>query len=125
MKKDKSLVNEERDNPPRVHGVAIYVAICFGLCALLGWPLAGASFSLHLSQTVAFAIICIGSAAICIPGLVMFIKDQKKLYQYKKTHPDSDTDFWWRMVKFVIFYTWISITAFQAVWMMYDFISKN
>jgi hypothetical protein len=111
-------VYEKEGNVPLMHNIAtcvlIYPILCIGL-------LAPAGAIAQIAPTVSLFIIVAALGLGWIPGLVLFVKDQKKLWQYRKKHI-CDESFWARMVEFVVCYLFFNFIVLGAAYSIYDFI---
>lgn len=123
LKKDKQIIDtyEKQNNAPLMHSViscsGIYLMLCFFSLILAGFF---ASISTMISGVIVISALGLG----WIPGLVLFIKDQKKLYQYKKNHKCSE-NFWVRMVGFLCGYLFVIFVVLSVTHMIYEFVSVH
>ena len=113
---------EKQNNAPYMRNISTCVAIYPLLCFLSMFP---AGIISRISPTTTHVIIWSVLGLGWLPGLILFIKDQKKLYQYKKEHSNYRENFWYRIIEFVSSYVFINIIIWGAAWAAYDFIQNS
>lgn len=121
IKNNKQILNtyETQNNVPYMHNISTYVAIYPMLCLFSLAP-AGILANM-LSPTVGYIIIILALGLGWLPGLILFIKDQKKLYQYQKNH-ECRNNFWIRGIEFLVIYFLINFHVLWLAYQIYEFV---
>ncbi len=110
---------DESTKQLKIHSIAtyllIYPTICYFTAALAG-------LSSNISIKLIIPILFLGYSLGLIPSIVLFIKDQKKIRQFKKDTNDSSISPIHRLLQFLIGYSLVVLFMWNCVYMIYDFI---
>ena len=122
IKNNRQILNayEKQNSLPYMHNISTCVAIYPMVCFFSLAP-AGILANLTSSTTISYTIIILALGLGWLPGLILFIKDQKKLYQYQKNHKCRD-NFWIRGIEFLVIYLLINFHVLWLAHQIYEFV---
>ena len=110
IKKDKLNTYEKQNNAPYM----LSISTCVLIYPALMWLI----ISMSMITDFFVFLLLITCLSGWIPGLVFFIKDQIRLYQFKKNYPYNKS-FWIRIIGFLILYPFFTYTGYAMLGMLF------
>jgi hypothetical protein len=107
IKNDKLHVYEKQNNTP----YTLSIPTCICICPMIMHLIILGFITKLFSGYNAFIFILLACFLSWLPGLIWFITDQIRLYQYNKNHQEN-ASFVVRMVVFLVFYPFFTFFSY-------------